>query len=134
MTVEAASVVFGQFRGGDGKDGRICLEQWLKKFCLDYRLRSDNGNYSADLLFFKPVDPYWLTQRTSQYAPRWGFKRETWDHSQIRHLSREQYLQGPTPVLSGKVLALLSKVYQGAAEMAVGIETYPGGPLKRRRL
>ena len=52
----------------------------------------------------------------------------------MRHLSREEYLQGPTPVLSGKTQRLLLKVYQGAAEMAVGIETYPGGPLKRRRL
>ena len=57
MAVEAATVVFGQLRGHDGKDGRVCLEQWLKKFCLDYRLRSDNGHYSADLLFHKPVDP-----------------------------------------------------------------------------
>ena len=41
MAVEAATVVFGQFRGHDGKDGRVCLAQWLKKYCLDYRLRAD---------------------------------------------------------------------------------------------
>jgi hypothetical protein len=133
MSVEAAKVVFGLFKGRDGKDGRVCLEQWLKKYCRDYRLRNDNGTYSADLLFHKPVEPYWLTQRTSLYAPRWGFERKTWDHSQIRHLSLEQYLQGPTPVISGKVQTLLSLVYGKAAERSFGIETYPGGTFKRRR-
>ena len=49
-------------------------------------------------------------------------------------MTREQYLQGPIPIVSGKVQALLSKVYKEAAETAVAIETYPGGPFKRRRI
>ena len=42
--VEAATVVFGRYVGTEaGRDGRTCLENWLKTYCLDYRLHNDNG-------------------------------------------------------------------------------------------
>ena len=133
MAVEAATVVFGQYKPGDGKDGRVCLEQWLKKFCRDYRIRSDNGSYRADMLFCKPVDPVWLTQRTGFCASRWGFEKKTWDHSRVRHLSLGEYLQGATPIISGQVQKLLSKVYNEAVGRVTYLEAFPNKPYKRRR-
>ena len=135
MPVEAATVVFGKFKGTDGRDGRALLENFLKKYCLDYRLRSDNGTYSVDMLFFKPVDRYWLTNRPSVYASRWGFGRSTWDRDNTKPLTKEEYLQGPTPIVAGKAMALLAKIYKKTVDQVVNGPIYrtmgTGRPFKQ---
>ena len=48
-------------------------------------------------------------------------------------MSREEYLQGPTPVISGQVQKLLSKVYEEAVGRVTFLEAFPNKPFKRRR-
>ena len=125
MTVEAATVVFGRYRGTNGRDGRTCLEAWLKKYCLDYRMRNDSGTYSVDMLFYKPVDRYWLTNRPSVYASRWAFERSTYDRENTKPLTKDEYLAGPTPIVSSKVAALLDKIYKRSVDRAELIIQHP---------
>ena len=124
MTVEAATVVFGRYRGTNGRDGRTCLEAWLKKYCLDYRLRNDSGTYSVDMLFYEPVDRYWLTNRPSVYATRWAFERSTYDRENTKPLTKDEYLAGPTPIVSSKAAALLDKIYKRSVDWVVNIPVY----------
>ena len=128
MAVEAASVVFGRFKGGESVDcvydGRGFLERWLKRVCLDYRLREVGGLYTVDLLFPKPVNSFWLTNCVQVYAKRWGFSREQWVRENMRTMTREEYLHGPTPIVSEKVTALLTKIYENVAEYIVGKQSY----------
>ena len=72
MTVEAATVVFGTLKGIEDGDGRLFLERWLKRVCLDYRLHVSDGHYTVDMLFYKKQDRYWLTNRPALYSKRWG--------------------------------------------------------------
>ena len=120
MTVEAATVVFGRYVGTNGRDGRACLQDWLKKYCLDYRLRSDNGVFTVDMLFYKPVPRYWLTNRPSVYASRWAFERSTYDRDNTKPMTKAEYLQ---------------KNYKRSAERTVAREAYralgTGRPLQR---
>ena len=124
MTVEAATVVFGRYVGTDGRDGRACLQDWVKKYRLDYRLRSNNGVFTVDMLFYKPVHRYWLTNRPSVYASRWAFERSTYDRENTKPMTKKEYLEGPTPVASAKAMALLQKIYKRSAEKVVGREAY----------
>ena len=118
--VEAATVVIGRWEGGDagGRDARLLLQDWLKKHCLDYRLRTDGGTYTVDMLFYQPKTKFWLTNTVQVYAKRWGFARTQWDRSNMRLMSKETYLQGPTPVVSKKTTDLLKKVYARSCERA----------------
>ena len=124
MTVEAATVVFGRYVGTDGRDGRACLQDWVKKYCLDYRLRNHNGVFTVDMLFYKPVDRYWLTNRPSIYAGRWAFERSTYDRENTKPMTKAEYLQGSTPVVSAKAAELLQKTYKRSAEKTVAREAY----------
>ena len=117
--VEAATVVFGRYVGTEvGRDGRKCLENWLKAYCLDYRLHNQNGIYSADMLFYKPVHRYWLTNRPAVYASRWGFDRSVYNRENTKPMSKDEYLEGPTPIVAKKTKDLLSKVYKRSIERA----------------
>lgn len=118
----------------EGRSGLVLLERWLQKVCLDYRLHVVDGVYIVDCLFFKPAERFWLANRVQTNAGRWGFKREKWDHGQITVLSREGYLRGPTPRVSGMVAKLLEKAYSRAVDRVVGQEAWaalpPGPPLR----
>ena len=70
------------------------------------------------------MDRFWLTNSVQVYAKRWGFSREQWVRDNIRTMTREEYLQGPTPIVSGKVTALLTKIYENVAEYIVGKQSY----------
>ena len=89
MAVEAACVVFGLSMGVESVDARpydggAALERWMKRLCLDYRVRKVAGHYTVDLLFHKPVSSVWLTNIVQIYAKRWGFKRSQWNRDNIR--------------------------------------------------
>ena len=120
--VEAARVVIGRFDGSSGFDGgrdaRLLLQDWLKKHCMDYRLRVDSGTYTVDMLFYQPKDRFWLTNTVQVYAKRWGFKRSQWDRDNMYVMTKEEYLQGPTPVVSKKATDLLGKIYKRSIERA----------------
>ena len=116
--VEAATVVFGRYVGTEaGRDGRTCLENWLKTYCLDYRLHNDNGTYSADMLFYTPVHRYWLTNRPAVYASRWGFDRSVYNRENTRPMTKDEYVEGgATPIVAKKAKDLLGKVYKRSIE------------------
>ena len=51
-------------------------------------------------------------------------------------MSLEEYLQGPTPIISGKVQTLLSKAYEEAVGRVEYLERFSNRPVqifKRRR-
>ena len=121
MAVEAASVIFGC---STTKEGPAFLERWLKKVCLDFRLRVVDKRHTVEFLLFKPSTRHWLTNCVQVYAKRWGFERTQWDHSNIRVMTREAYLAAPTPHLTGMVGNLLGIVYKNAAARAVGIQEW----------
>ena len=121
MAVEAASMIFGC---SATKDGPAFLERWLKKVCLDFRLRVVDTRHTVEFLLFKPSTRHWLTNCVQVYAKRWGFERSQWDHSNIRVMTREAYLAAPTPHLTGMVGNLLGIVYKNAAARAVGIQEW----------
>ena len=118
MAVEAAAVIFGRCTT---EDGPRFLDRWLKKTCLDFRLRVVDGRHTVDLLLFKASTRHWLANSVQIYAKRWGFERTQYDHGQIRVMSREEYLASPTPRLTGLVENLLGAVYKVAANRADGI-------------
>jgi hypothetical protein len=68
------------------------------------------------MLFYKPVDRYWLTNRPSIYAKRWALKRSTYDRENTWPMTKEEYIQGPTPIVSKKATTLLDKIYKRSVD------------------
>jgi hypothetical protein len=70
------------------------------------------------MLFYQPKTRFWLTNTVQVYAKRWGFARSQWDRDNMYVMTKEEYLEGPTPVVSKKTTDLLKKVYARSCERA----------------
>ena len=133
--VEAARVVFGIPEDAKGPQH---LEEWLKKWCVDYKTTVHSRNHTVELLFYKPVTLKWFRNIVQIHARHWKFQREAYCKANLKVMTKEQYLEGGTgPPVTQSTVKLLDTIYNRVVRELGGKAEYericrlPRAPMQR---